>query len=719
MARTNYYLGYTDSGTDYFYYIDTNGDVQTTTTATKLEYAPKDKDSTKITEERKFTYHGVYRKYSTPVEFVEDGAHILRHIFNTQGINGVCWFRIDVFDSSVSVNDFVEEYRGDIDFSRYDSGRYIVKVEMMEDGFPSKLVSQESTEYELEMADSTEKIWVKIPSIDLKFKQRWETALYEESNDFFTFSASTYEGTNQNLGIFNDNPTASPHSLIELDADSPSSVDVTLTLDYSFMFTLLGSPSLGSPYKAQIFYTVIDIASNTTVNTYYVTNTTPYLAIPTPFNYTFTASHVQAITLAPGQRIRLEVDMKMMATSYAGMPLAWGFWICKNMGTVLKVEVDYHTPDFYIPMRSLTSVGTELVNNIGDDTTFVSDLFDTDYPNLYLTSGDAAINLPKSKLKTTFADFWKSVNGILCTTMQYDRVADEARIENRIDSYDLTEITDVGAVSGMTYNPLTEEQWTNLKIGYENQTYDDINGKDEPNQTTSYKSPLRRTLGDKDLKSSYRSDHYGLVFHCLNLNDKTETDSEPDNNIWVVDVDIDAGTVGYVPTGYTGAGQPYYNVKKDTAIAVSNVYAGNTYFNISLSPARNFQRHQQYFHGLFWNLDSDSVTWQSSNKSNATGLMMSTYDSNTLETLAEDQNFAIVNFPDAYFKPIIFKFETVVDNEFKDLVLANPYGYITFVHNGNSFKGYILKVEYGISRPTQKTFELLCTADTDTDNLIY
>lgn len=716
MARTNYYLGYTDSGTDYFYYIDTNGDVQTTTTATKLEYAPKDKDSTKITEERKFTYHGVYRKYSTPVEFVEDGAHILRHIFNTQGINGVCWFRIDVFDSSVSVNDFVEEYRGDIDFSRYDSGRYIVKVEMMEDGFPAKLVSQESTEYELEMADSTEKIWVKIPSIPLKGKHKWVTIPNEVIDNYPTHYATTLEGHNIHFGIMNENPTDNIITMLENNDDN-NAHDVTLTYNYNYYVGVSSLISIGSPYKFRIYYWLRDKSSFSTIAEYDIFNSTPYIA--SGGSYTFVGTNAQTISMPANSYLYVVVSLYATAAPAAGNVIPPTDWDCNNYGSECIMEINVDTPDFYIPMRSLTSVGTELVNNIGDDTTFVSDLFDTDYPNLYLTSGDAAINLPKSKLKTTFADFWKSVNGILCTTMQYDRVADEARIEARIDSYDLTEITDVGAVSGMTYNPLTEEQWTNLKIGYENQTYDDVNGKDEPNQTTSYKSPLRRTLGDKDLKSSYRSDHYGLVFHCLNLNDKTETDSEPDNNIWVVDVDIDAGTVGYVPTGYTGAGEPYYNVKKDTAIAVSNVYAGNTYFNISLSPARNFQRHQQYFHGLFWNLDSDSVTWQSSNKSNATGLMMSTYDSNTLETLAEDQNFAIVNFPDAYFKPIIFKFETVVDNEFKDLVLVNPYGYITFVHNGNSFKGYILKVEYGISRPTQKTFELLCTADTDTDNLIY
>jgi hypothetical protein len=467
-------------------------------------------------------------------------------------------------------------------------------------------------------------------------------------------------------------------------------------------------------------YSVVDLSTNTSVATYYISNTTPYLAVPSPFTYTFTGTDIQTINLLPNQAIFVLVELLATTGGLAGSPLPDSTWICKNMGSVLTAEVDNDTPEFYVPMRSMKSVATELVNEIGEDTTFESDLLETDFNNLYLVSGDALINLPHSNLKTTFADFYKSVNGILCTTMQYDRENDICRIEAREESYDeATTIIDVGSVSGMTYTPLVEEQWTNLKIGYENQTYDDINGKDEPNQTTSYKSPLRRTLGDKEYKSSYRGDHYGVVFHCMNLNNKTETDSDPDNNIWVVDVDIAGGTVGTIPTGYTGAGEPYYNVYIDGNLDITNVYSGNTYFNVNLSPARNFIRHEKYFSGLFWNLGSEDVTFQSASKSNYTGSRMSTYNTITSETISEDQDFTIGDFPAAYFKPIIFEFTCIVDNDFKTAVEASPYGIISFVHNGDIFYGYILKVEYSVGRPEQKTLQLLCTSSTDTDQLIY
>lgn len=717
MAETRYYLGYTDSGTDYYYFVDGSGNVDTTTTITKLTYAPKDKDSSKITEERKFTYHGVYRKYSNPVKFVRDGAQILRHIFANQGINGVCWLRIAVFDNSVSVNDFVEQYRGDIDFSRYNSARYEVSVEMMEDGFPSRLVSKETTEFELEMADSSEKIWVKIPSIKLKFKQRWICQENESLSDLPPTPSYHYvptsiptlsEGTNLVLSTYDQDLAIGDLQAIENNTDN--TITISLTINYNCDITMSGGTS-GKFEVGHGFYNVTNPGTIISHIVDYVEPTT--MTGPGATNKTGEWT-TTSIVLTPGQGIIVEYGVRNLSGALIAPAILW-----QNAG-FFTVSIDNDTPEFYVPMRSMKSVATELVNEIGEDTTFESDLLETDFNNLYLVSGDALINLPHSKLKTTFADFYKSVNGILCTTMQYDRENDICRIEAREESYDeATTIIDVGSVSGMTYTPLVEEQWTNLKIGYENQTYDDINGKDEPNQTTSYKSPLRRTLGDKEYKSSYRGDHYGVVFHCMNLNNKTETDSDPDNNIWVVDVDIAGGTVGTIPTGYTGAGEPYYNVYIDGNLDITNVYSGNTYFNVNLSPARNFIRHEKYFSGLFWNLGSEDVTFQSASKSNYTGSRMSTYNTITSETISEDQDFTIGDFPAAYFKPIIFEFTCIVDNDFKTAVEASPYGIISFVHNGDIFYGYILKVEYSVGRPEQKTLQLLCTSSTDTDQLIY
>jgi hypothetical protein len=717
MAQSKYYLGYTDSGTDYYYYLDTNQDVQVTTTPTYLKYAPKDKDASKITEERKFTYHGVFRSYSTPVEFVKDGAKILRHLFTNGGINAECWFRIAVFDASITVNDFVEQYRGDVDFSRYSSTRFGVKVEIMERGFPAKLTSGETTDYELEMADSSEKIWVRVPPIPLKFKQRWESANGEYcgedilSNHYPTLSPSTYEGSNiSNLGTYNQAQSITPIKLLANDDDT-NSLSLSLEMPYAYNIhvqNVVGAVSA----RFQYGYFVFDSA-NTLVSTNVLFSASSLTSVGSTDFYSGTVT--ASITLAAGQYI------SVFARGRAASNLA-------NVANVdiIQVEspiiasVDQLTPVFYIPCRSLNSIGAELVDKIGEgNTSFTSTLLGTTYNNLYAVSGDAAINLPKSKLKTTFADFYKSVNGILCATMLYDRGSDTCSIEQREDAYDNTSIIDVGAVSGMTYTPLVEELFTNLKIGYENQTYDDINGKDEPNQETSYKTPLVRTLGDKDYKSKYRSDHYGLVFHCLNLNGKTETDSEPDNNIWILDVDVAGGAVGYIPYGYTGVGEPYYELKIDTNIVVSNVYKGDTYFNISLSPARNLKRHGKYIHALLWNNDTKYVTFQSATKSNYTGLRMSTEDTITSEIINEGGDWLIGDFDTAYFKPIIFKFTAVVDSDFKAAIEANPLGYITFVHNGNIFNGFILKIEYSIDRPEAKTFDLLCTWDTDTSKLIY
>ncbi len=62
------------------YYTINNGQVTTTSNKTKLNYAPKGWESIVLTWERDFKVGGIFRKFSLPLEFVKDGAKILKHI---------------------------------------------------------------------------------------------------------------------------------------------------------------------------------------------------------------------------------------------------------------------------------------------------------------------------------------------------------------------------------------------------------------------------------------------------------------------------------------------------------------------------------------------------------------------------------------------------------------------------------------------------------------
>ena len=92
-----YYLRYFAGGVWHYYYVDNAGTVQDTTTKTELTYTPKNWDDIVLTWERGFTYHGIFQAFTVPIEFVKDGAKILRHLYVYYGTEGACQLYIEKF----------------------------------------------------------------------------------------------------------------------------------------------------------------------------------------------------------------------------------------------------------------------------------------------------------------------------------------------------------------------------------------------------------------------------------------------------------------------------------------------------------------------------------------------------------------------------------------------------------------------------------------------
>jgi hypothetical protein len=99
-------------------------------------------------------------------------------------------------------------------------------------------------------------------------------------------------------------------------------------------------------------------------------------------------------------------------------------------------------------------------------------------------------------------------------------------------------IGNLGEVADIEVTPWTDEMYTNLRVGYQKQTYDEVNGKDEYNDEHRYLSPCVRVNKDADYVSSIRTDPTGAELHRLNLEGKTLTDASTDNDIWCFHIEI-------------------------------------------------------------------------------------------------------------------------------------------------------------------------------------
>jgi hypothetical protein len=73
-------------------------------------------------------------------------------------------------------------------------------------------------------------------------------------------------------------------------------------------------------------------------------------------------------------------------------------------------------------------------------------------------------------------------------------------------------------------------------VGHREQTSDDVNGKFGFNGYQVYTSPYQRGSKELDLQSPYKADPYEIELTRINFDGRTTTDSQSDNDVFVIDV---------------------------------------------------------------------------------------------------------------------------------------------------------------------------------------
>lgn len=709
--KFKYYLRVPNGSNYDYYYCDSSNNVTFTTSATptrQLQYSPEGWQNSTLNWERGFTYHGIIRAVTFPIEFVKDGAKILRNFYYNNGIEADVELYIEIFDSATYT--YGAYYQGNINFngSKDSFDRFI--CEASEGGFLQKLESKESTNYEIPIDTNGSKIWVKLHSCYLQFKQKWITSYGDDVNTHPYHAPSTGEGTNLYLGIYEENPSDPVFNF--LSNESTSSQTVNLEYRYNYDVYVPSTTTAGAPYQFHIYYSLKDIATSTEVTKYTIFQQgSPYMSSGASQN--FIGLNTQSITIPVGHKLVVEVQLD----TTVGPPghVNDASYTCTQRDSYCIASIDQATAEGYFPALRWRDVATTLLSDInGSTVTLSSTPMGVTHYDKVLTSGDAIRNLENSVLKTNFADDFTSFNANFGASFYYKSSTNTAYIGTKADVYYNSQILDLGEAADLTQEPFVQEMFSRLKNGQDNQTYDNVNGKDEFNNETEWATPINAVSNEKNLKSVYRKDMYGILLTYLNLNGKKVTDSDSDNDVFIVH--IGSSIAGTIPAGFDGAGEDYYDIYIDPSWSVTNVYRGDAAFNVELSPLRNIYNNGDYLHSMFYGLDSQYITFQTNSKSNYTGTkMISTTGGVTYD---EGANILITDLPDPLFKPMVVDVKLKVPVNLYSTLATNPYGYVKTTWLGNTYKGYILKISQSPALSSEQTIKLLLTTDTVITNLI-
>lgn len=640
------------------------------TTDYELDNAPSGWDEALITFKRDIKYHSLFRDFTLPMLFVLDGAKILRSQYYQYGSEALV--RLKVMKLNRNTFQYEQEYIGEIDFSEITDSRDSFECNVMSGGLQRYIKAYENVDYEIDIeADAVDII---VPGIGVS---EFANSVTEAGLMANVYPAINLVNNNLPSGLVTARNTTRTNSSVP-DPDNWVFRAGGAGQNVRVFGRFIGETIPGN--GSRVIRMVVMNGGNDGNYVYQPLIFNGSGQFDVTFDYTFFLGGLQRIFFGTvGGDINLQSS---------------------------EVNISYNATlsDFTVKGYSAVTLLEKLLFKIYDNNPVpvISYLLRSEkWSGLIISSGDGIRQLENAKIKLSLRDFMQTIDGLLCASFGIG--TDNFTVEKRESSYNsFLDILSLGEVKDVKFQTYTDELYTNIEVGYENEDYDKEDGRDEFNSTQNWKLPINRIASKPlDLVSIFRADSRGVEqirLDLLNTN-KTTTDSKSDNDVFMFLCAKD--------------GEIFRPITSEGFRSVSGVVAPTRTYNYEISPKQNLLRHQGFLKSMLNNLNGTRISFTSADK-NA-----------DLETISldnvrvkENENIETDSLTGQYFIPITATFITDYPRNIQDQILQNPYGQITFNYNGFNFKGFILEVGTDISRNTEREFKLLLSVNNNLVNLI-
>jgi hypothetical protein len=663
------------------YWVDGSGTVQVSSLPKELNYTPDGWQDKTISFGRNSQYHGLVRTFSLPMRFAKDGGRILRYIYYQYGIQGVANLVILKRDIISHTDVYQEYYTGSIDLSQIDDQQDndTVECNVMEGGLSMLINANENTKYEIPLDDDA--LVLLNDGIFIKGSASYGIQQGEAGTESQTLLGCLFvdqEGTFKDI-IFN-----TVFSFIAGETIPPVPPN---TVDYL----------IRNDGADQVFTLAFKFRVTCALNTAYIlrlniSDGNSYLSTTIPFSGTIIDDAILEVdvttdvTLLTGQRLIVSVTGGFGSDPLNYMP----------DGT-LKITFNARYKSTTTKCYRAIDVFKQLISKITDGKyTADSALLNGAARDYVITCGDAIRGLSGAKLKTSLSDFFRSINARFNIGLGIKN--GQAIIEEKKYFYNDNTIVDLGEVARLSVSPAADYLFNTLKVGWPSQSYDDVNGRDEFNNTFQYTTPITRIAKELDLSSAYRADCYGIEFTRINLENKTTTDNDSDNDIFFINVKDD-GVGGLL------LNRPDFD-------SLSGVIAGSSVYNVLLSPKRCLLEAGNYLRAGLDKQETNYLKFQTTEKN---AELVTTLDG---VTITEKSDVPISSLNTQLFLPILFELDAEVPTNIVNLIDSDPYGLVKFTWQGNQYVGYIIECSQQPTMNPKQTFKLLAGKDNNMLNLI-
>lgn len=690
-----------------FYYV--NGTTVLTSGLPKpLIFTPDGWQDISIFFERNKKYFAIDRSFSYPMNFVEDGARILKYLFYEQGVEAKCYLLIAEqvldFDGVTYGFRYQKMYKGEVDFSTFSHQGPKVTVNMMEGDLVKLIKANESTDYEIPLGDDAEVI--EMDGLNLQEKGNFNLVSDFEikksifgTNWFLPVNYLGSDGKSTGISFFTQqvkNMTGIPWATKLNDDDylglGNDSIVGTTTAIISGVIEFKctqNSPSLG--FRVRFYRSNQALVNQGDYEVVFNGN-------PRPGN-TYTYNVNLSIPLQAGERLYVE------GIYFGGITGAIdiGISFTDNCKLSIKYKNTFRatTTKAYRPSVLLQKVLDKVT---GGGYQVQSSLLTGDNDLRMLTSGDALRGLSGAVIKTSLMKVFQLFDMQLDAAMGI--INNVLHFENKQFWYDHSTIIDLGSVTNLKVNQSGDYLFNTVTIGYPNQNYNqalgDVNGKLEPCVTQSYTLPITCVNKALQLTTDIRADMYGIEFTRINLEGKTTVDSSSDNDTFCIKVAAKAsGATNYTLdrslNPYVSVViDPSYNMDATTQADLISAYDQAKAFNLLLTPKQCLYNHGAFIRGCLRKLDSKWVRYNVSDK-----FPLLKVAPPGGRVVYERSDVQVGDFDQPYFDSVQFDFETKTPINLQDILAQNPVQAFRYEYQGVVMDGVNIKV--GMQPAIQKS----------------
>lgn len=631
---------------------------------------------------KRASYDGVVRSFSTKFEFVNRSYSLLKEEFSKNYLSsnaGIAFYR-----RNNSWN-WDKVFQCALDFSSYSDDGYTISINAIDDTLAAIIKAKRNIQYEYLVSELGPKSLyydglksqyeAKYISggttvendADLQYVQYYGVLIPDSKQESVTVSLPVYVLDNSELPklnsplVFTDEPFVTDGSF-QTFAEALSDIKVTVNL--SFSFYIIGDNQQGTAYGDVVLY--VKKANGELVQQgiwRHIAGNMPTIV-----------SSQKDIDLYTGDFIGMSL---VLSNSAKPITMTWTTYL---RGFSLSVNFQSRISPVNIDVLLLTTVAERLLESMTDSSDYSVRI--TGYEpgvitrsrlsSCFIMPAECARNLPNAKLYTSFkkfCEFMESEFGYV-PVIQGEEVVFNHR-NALFDDYVVKDLSD--QINDYEYSVNSSLIYTSVKVGYDKQDYDSINGRDEFRFTNEFSTGLKLTDNTLSLISPYRADAYGIEFLVQKRGEDT-TDNDSDNDVFIVGCKF-ATSAG---KGDLLLDRPYNTSQ------LSGLISPDTMFNIEYSPRFMLEENKQYI-GSCTNM-----------------LKFTSSDGNSdvsIDGVKETDDFLIEN-----------RLFTVgeVDVETSEVdIPSNLSGLISFDHNGETVSGYIKEVKINIGKTESIKYSLI------------